>query len=110
MSTPQPGKSAHTSPPFTNSDLVTRIGASAPHTDIADLAALVGGIISVVLLVLICVIAILLWCMSRQKGSYATNENDDDDNVDEDDDDDDESVSSDRALQMKEPLKPKEDD
>uniref|UniRef100_A0A672I1V5 Uncharacterized protein n=1 Tax=Salarias fasciatus TaxID=181472 RepID=A0A672I1V5_SALFA len=62
--------------------------------------------IPAVLLVLICVIAVLLWCLSRQKGSYATNETDDDDDevVEEDDGDDN------KALQMKEPLKPKDDD
>ena len=68
---------------------------------------LLTGIVSVVLLLFICTIAVLLWCLSRQKGSYDTNEADDDVDVEHDDD---ESVGSDAALQSKEPLKPKEDD
>lgn len=70
------------------------------------------GIISGVLLVLICVLALLLWCLSRQKGSYVTNEMDDDDDDEDNNDDDNEegSVSSDMALQSKEPLKDKEEE
>ena len=64
------------------------------------------GMVSGVLLLLICVITVLLWCLSRQKGSYVTNETDDD----IDDDDDDESVGSDTALQSKEPLKAKDEE
>lgn len=49
-----------------------------------------------------------MWCLSRHKGSYVTNE------TDEDDDDvynnDDESVASDAALQAKERLKLKEEE
>uniref|UniRef100_A0A3Q3NK04 Uncharacterized protein n=1 Tax=Mastacembelus armatus TaxID=205130 RepID=A0A3Q3NK04_9TELE len=67
-----------------------------------------SGIVSAVLLILICIIAFLLWCMSRQKGSYVTNETDDyDDDLDNNDD---ESVTSDTTLQTKERLKAKEDD
>ncbi|XP_028990755.1 small cell adhesion glycoprotein homolog [Betta splendens] len=82
-------------------ELVTKIGAAA--TDHGDWAALIGGIVSAVLLVMICTIAVMLWCLSRQKGSYVTNENEDDD--DDIDNNDDESVASDAALQAKEPLK-----
>uniref|UniRef100_A0A3Q1GF95 Uncharacterized protein n=1 Tax=Acanthochromis polyacanthus TaxID=80966 RepID=A0A3Q1GF95_9TELE len=57
------------------------------------------GVVSAVLLLLICVITVSLWCLSRHKGSYVTNETDDDDDID------DESVGSDTALQSKEPLK-----
>ena len=64
------------------------------------------GMVGGVLLLLICVITVLLWCLSRQKGSYVTNETDDD----IDDDDDDESVGSDTALQSKEPLKAKDEE
>lgn len=60
------------------------------------------------LLLLICVITVLLWCLSRQKGSYVTNETDDDDDVM--DDMDDESVGSDTALQSKEALKDKDEE
>ncbi|KAM9328656.1 glycophorin-C [Pholidichthys leucotaenia] len=94
--------SAWTPPPY--SDLVTKIGAKDPYSYHADLAALIGGIVSAVLLVMICMIAVLMWCLSRQKGSYETNE------MDEDGDEDDESASSDVALQSKEPLKSKEED
>uniref|UniRef100_A0A3Q2D2P6 Uncharacterized protein n=1 Tax=Cyprinodon variegatus TaxID=28743 RepID=A0A3Q2D2P6_CYPVA len=66
------------------------------------------GIISVVLLVFLCTIAILLWCLSRQKGSYVTNESDEED--DEVLNEEDESVGSDVALQSKEPLKTNKDD
>ncbi len=61
------------------------------------------------LLLLICIVAVLLWCLSRHKGSYVTNEMDDDDD-DLDDNDDDESVASDTALQSREPLKTKEEE
>lgn len=60
--------------------------------------------VGVLLLVLIVSVAVLLWCLSRQKGSYVTNETDD-----YDEDGDDESVGSDTALQSKEPLQIKED-
>lgn len=66
-----------------------------------------AGIITVVLLVFLCTIAVLLWCLSRQKGSYVTNETEDDD---EEDNEDDESVGSDVALQSKEPLKTDKED
>uniref|UniRef100_A0A673AJX4 Uncharacterized protein n=1 Tax=Sphaeramia orbicularis TaxID=375764 RepID=A0A673AJX4_9TELE len=59
------------------------------------------GVTGALLLALICFIAVLLWCLSRHKGSYVTNELDDDDV----DDDEEESVASDTALQSKEPLK-----
>ncbi|KAK2857127.1 hypothetical protein Q5P01_005862 [Channa striata] len=88
-----------------NSDLVTRIGEAA--SDHGDLAALIGGIVSAVLLVLICVIALMLWCLSRHKGSYVTNEDDDEDDGENNDD---ESVRSDAALQAKEPLKLKDEE
>lgn len=48
----------------------------------------------------------MMWCLSRQKGSYVTNENEEDD----DDIDNDESTASDAALQAKEPLKLKDED
>ncbi|KAM4560441.1 uncharacterized protein PAE49_012645 isoform 1-T2 [Odontesthes bonariensis] len=100
--------SARTASPF--SDLVTKIGKNDLYSDTGDFAALIGGIVSVVLLLFICTIAVLLWCLSRQKGSYDTNETDDDDDDDDHGDDDDEPGGSDAALQSKEPLKPKEDD
>lgn len=74
--------------------------------DNADLAALVGGIVGVFLLVLVCILVLLLlWWLSRQKGSYVTNEMDDEDDFD---DEDEMSVSSDTALQSSEPLTVKE--
>ncbi|XP_059183872.1 glycophorin-C-like [Centropristis striata] len=72
--------------------------------DEGDFAALIGGIVGSTLLLLICIIAVLLWCLSRHKGSYVTNETDDDEL------DDDESVGSDTALQSREPLKTEEDE
>lgn len=95
-----------TPPPY--SELVTKIGSRGSHMDHADLAALVGGIVSAVLLVLLCIIAVLMWCMTRQKGTYVTNEMDDDDN--DVDNHDDESVGSNAALQIKEPLKSKDEE
>ncbi|KAM6958621.1 uncharacterized protein LKV04_022569 isoform 1-T2 [Tautogolabrus adspersus] len=77
-------------------------------TDDGEFAALIGGVIFAVLLLLICMTAVLLWCLSRHKGSYATNEMDQD--VDFDEDDDEESVGSDTALQIKEPLKTKDEE
>ncbi|XP_041637742.1 glycophorin-C-like isoform X2 [Cheilinus undulatus] len=93
------------SPPLTQEPNVVTIGPNT--TDNGDLAALIGGIVAAVLLLLICLIAVLLWCLSRQKGSYVTNEMDEDDDFNEDDE---ESVTSDTALQSKEPLKPKEEE
>ncbi|XP_049426128.1 small cell adhesion glycoprotein homolog [Epinephelus fuscoguttatus] len=102
---------AHTTPaPGTlplSTEAVTKMVTNAADTDGGDLAALIGGIVVSVLLLLICIIAVLLWCMSRQKGSYVTNETDGDDEVD---DDDNRSVGSDAELQCKEPLKTKEDE
>lgn len=49
-----------------------------------------------------------MWCLSRHKGSYVTNETDEDD--DDVDNHDDESVGSDAALQAKERLKLKEEE
>uniref|UniRef100_A0A3B4H550 Cell adhesion molecule 4-like n=1 Tax=Pundamilia nyererei TaxID=303518 RepID=A0A3B4H550_9CICH len=81
-----------TSPsPF--SDLVTKIGPK--------------GIVSVVLLLMICVIAVLMWCLSRHKGEYVTNEMEEkDEDADSGDGD---SVGSDEALQSEEPLTAKEE-
>ncbi|TKS66352.1 Aryl hydrocarbon receptor [Collichthys lucidus] len=67
-----------------------------------------NGVVGAVLLLLICTIAVLLWCLTRHKGSYITNEMDEDD--DEIDDNDDESVGSDTALQSREPLKVKDEE
>ncbi|XP_070786893.1 glycophorin-C-like isoform X2 [Enoplosus armatus] len=77
-----------------------------PPTEVVT-QILTKGIVGAVLLLLICTTAVLLWCLSRHKGSYVTNEMDGDD---DDDIDDDESVGSDAALQSREPLKIKEDD
>uniref|UniRef100_A0A669DJE3 Uncharacterized protein n=2 Tax=Oreochromis TaxID=8139 RepID=A0A669DJE3_ORENI len=66
------------------------------------------GIVSVVLLLMICVIGVLLWCLSRHKGEYVTNEQEDkDEDADSGDGD---SVGSDEALQSEEPLKAKEEE
>uniref|UniRef100_A0A665UP34 Uncharacterized protein n=1 Tax=Echeneis naucrates TaxID=173247 RepID=A0A665UP34_ECHNA len=67
-----------------------------------------AGVVGGILLVFICVLALLLWCLSRQKGSYVTNEMDDDDDIvnhEDGDGDEDEFVSSDV-----EPVKVKEED
>ncbi|XP_058479295.1 small cell adhesion glycoprotein homolog [Solea solea] len=72
-----------------------------------DLAALIGGIVGCLLLVLTCVIVVLLWCLSRHKGSYITNEMDEDNEMVRDGEDDDED---DESLQLKQPLKSKEDE
>ncbi|XP_021165794.2 cell adhesion molecule 4 [Fundulus heteroclitus] len=91
----------------TFSDLVTKIGKKDIYNSTEEFAALIGGIITVVLLVFLCTIAILLWCLSRQKGSYDTNETDDNDDEDEEDD---ESIGSGVPLQAKEPLNANKDD
>ncbi|XP_014894058.1 cell adhesion molecule 2-like isoform X1 [Poecilia latipinna] len=106
-STPSPLTQASTDAYSTVSDLVTKIGKKDIYSSTEDLAALIGGIITVVLLVFLCTIAVLLWCLSRQKGSYVTNETEDDE---EEDNEDDESVGSDVALQSKEPLKTDKED
>nr|XP_033471395.1 small cell adhesion glycoprotein homolog [Epinephelus lanceolatus] len=90
-----------------STEAVTKMMTSGTNTDDGDWAALIGGIVGSVLLLLICIIAVLLWCMSRQKGSYVTNETDGNDEVD---DDDNRSMGSDAELQCKEPLKTKEDE
>ncbi|XP_061664021.1 cell adhesion molecule 1-like [Syngnathoides biaculeatus] len=94
-------------------DLVTK-PVDGVNMDGSTFTALIGGVIGVMLLILICVIALVLWCRSRHKGSYFTHEidnqedDDDDDDDDEDDDDDDhdddDSVCSDTELQHKVPL------
>lgn len=67
----------------------------------------VTGIVSVVLLLMICVIGVLMWCLSRHKGEYVTNEMEDkDEDADSGDGD---SVGSDEALQSEEPLTAKEE-
>ncbi|TMS11916.1 glycophorin-C [Larimichthys crocea] len=91
--------------PFTE-DVSTIVPVTEP--DDGDFAALIGGVVGAVLLLLICTIAVLLWCLTRHKGSYITNEMDEDD--DEIDDNDDESVGSDTALQSREPLKVKDEE
>ncbi|XP_008284111.1 small cell adhesion glycoprotein-like [Stegastes partitus] len=85
-------------------EVLTQTTATGVEVDGGDLAALIGGVVSAVLLLLVCVVAVLLWCLSRQKGSYVTNETDDDDGGDY------ESVGSDTALQSKEPLKEDEEE
>ncbi|XP_047211919.1 cell adhesion molecule 2-like [Girardinichthys multiradiatus] len=105
--TPSPLTQTSTDTFPTFSDLVTKIGKKDIYSSTEDFVALVGGIITVVLLVFLCTIAILLWCLSRQKGSYVTNETDDYDEIDNEDD---ESVGSDVALQSKEPLKTVKED
>ncbi|XP_038153429.1 cell adhesion molecule 2-like [Cyprinodon tularosa] len=106
--TPSPLTQTSTDTYPTYSDLVTKIGRKDIYSSTEDFAALIGGIISVVLLVFLCTIAILLWCLSRQKGSYVTNESDEEN--DEVLNEEDESVGSDVALQSKEPLKTNKDD
>ncbi|KAG8004664.1 hypothetical protein GBF38_009022 [Nibea albiflora] len=93
-----------TSHSFTE-DVSTIVPATVP--DGGDFAALIGGIVGAILLLLICTIAVLLWCLSRHKGSYVTNEMDEDDDID---DNDDESVGSDTALQSRIPLKAKDEE
>ena len=68
---------------------------------------LLAGIVGAVLLALICVIAVLMWCLSRHKGSYTTNETDDDDDMD---DEDEEPFCSDMVLQTNQPLTVDEDE
>uniref|UniRef100_UPI0037E73A82 glycophorin-C n=1 Tax=Semicossyphus pulcher TaxID=241346 RepID=UPI0037E73A82 len=92
------------SSPGNLTDIVTKVS----NTDEGNFAALIGGIVSAVLLLLICMSAVLLWCLSRNKGSYVTNETDEEDGIDEDEDE--ESVGSGTALQSREPLKTKEEE
>ncbi|XP_047432641.1 cell adhesion molecule 4-like [Mugil cephalus] len=77
-------------------------------TDDEDFAALIGGSVVAVLLVVICSVGVLLWCLARNKGSYNTNETDD--YVIGDAEEDEESLGSDAVLQSKQPLKPKEEE
>ncbi|XP_070711840.1 small cell adhesion glycoprotein homolog [Pempheris klunzingeri] len=110
--TPAPGvpTPSVTPPPLT--EAVTETVTKAINVDDGAFAALIGGIIAVVLLLLICVIMVLLWCLSRHKGSYVTNEMDEDDDIEDgdDEDEDDESVGSDTALQSREPQKIREEE
>ncbi|XP_045905073.1 small cell adhesion glycoprotein homolog [Micropterus dolomieu] len=101
--TPPPGDVSSSSP-------LPEVVTKGNYTDDGPVAALIGGIVSAVLLLLICMIAVLLWCLSRHKGSYVTNEMDEDEDEDDVDGHDDESVGSDTALQSKEPLKIKEEE
>ncbi|CAB1450381.1 unnamed protein product [Pleuronectes platessa] len=71
------------------------------NSDKGELAALIGGIVGAVLLALICVMAVLMWCLSRHKGSYSTNETDDHDDMDDDDEE---------VFQTNEPLTVDEDE
>lgn len=73
--------------------------------DLRCLSTPPAGVICVVLLLIICLMATLLWLMTRQKGSYNTNEMED-----MEDDDDEDSDGSDPALQMKEPLTIREEE
>ncbi|XP_074520597.1 glycophorin-C [Halichoeres trimaculatus] len=100
--TPSVWTEASPSPPGDVIDIVTK----GSDSDSGDFAALIGGVVSVLLLLLVCGIAALLWCQSRNKGSYVTNEKDEDDAVDEDE----ESEGSDAALQSKAPLRSTEDE
>ncbi|XP_056883734.1 small cell adhesion glycoprotein homolog [Takifugu flavidus] len=84
---------------------VTEMVTQGLDTEEGDVAALVGGVICAVLLLLISIMAVLLWLMSRQKGSYDTNEMDD-----EAEGADEELDGSDPALQMKEPLTIREEE
>lgn len=53
---------------------------------------------------------LLLWCLSRTKGSYITNERDDEDDEGGFDREDEISVTSDTALKSREPLNVKEEE
>ncbi|KAM3585291.1 uncharacterized protein V6R79_013185 [Siganus canaliculatus] len=71
-----------------------------------DIIAMAVGISCAVLFVFVCLIAVLLWCLSRRNGWYITNEKDEDDededeDEDEDKDEDNERVSADTALRSK---------
>ncbi|XP_034007415.1 cell adhesion molecule 2-like [Trematomus bernacchii] len=59
--------------------------------------ALIGGIVGSVLLLLICIMAVLIWISSRQKGSYVTNEFNEEE-------EDEESDAADMEQQSKKPL------
>ncbi|KAF7658972.1 hypothetical protein LDENG_00004820 [Lucifuga dentata] len=80
-------------------EIVTQIMKNGTITDYGDSAAIIGGIVAAVMLILICMIVTLLWLMSRQKGSYVTNETDNE-----------ESDGSGMALQSKEALEIEEDE
>ncbi|XP_039648979.1 cell wall protein SED1-like isoform X2 [Perca fluviatilis] len=88
---------------WTRLPLVTEAVTKGIALDDGAFAALIGGIVCIALLLVICIIVLLLWHLSRHKGSYVTNEMDDDEM------DDEESVGSDTALQSREPLETKED-
>ncbi|XP_076022083.1 glycophorin-C isoform X2 [Genypterus blacodes] len=90
-----------TTPTLAVTDFTT-VAEVVTHTakpDDETFAAIVGGTIVAVLLILICVVLMLTWLISRHKGSYVTNEADDE-----------ESLASDEALQSKEPLRTEEDE
>ncbi|XP_060923142.1 small cell adhesion glycoprotein homolog [Limanda limanda] len=88
-------------------EAVTKMLMQDVNSGNGELAALIGGIVGAVLLALICVIAVLMWCLSRHKGSYITNEMDDDDDIDNDDE---EPFCSDMMLQANKPLMIDEDE
>lgn len=64
-----------------------------------------AGVICAVLLLLIGFLAVLLWLMSRKKGSYDTNEMDD-----AEDEEEEETDGSEPALRLKEPLTSREEE
>ncbi|XP_068575518.1 small cell adhesion glycoprotein homolog [Cebidichthys violaceus] len=103
--TPGPATAApHTRSPFspTPLDHVTETVTTSIDVDDGAFAALIGGIVGSVLLLLICIIVVLLWDFYRHKGAYYTNEMDEDDDEDEDE--------SEAALQSRKSLTTKEDD
>ncbi|XP_010777054.1 glycophorin-C-like [Notothenia coriiceps] len=59
--------------------------------------ALIGGMVGSVLLLLICIMVVLIWISSRQKGSYVTNEFNEEE-------EDEESDAADMEQQSKKPL------
>ncbi|XP_078099557.1 uncharacterized protein LOC144512615 [Sander vitreus] len=88
---------------WTRLPLVTEAVTKGIDLDDGAFAPLIGGIACITLLLVLCIIVVLLWCLSRHKGSYVTKEMDDD-HVD-----DEEFLSSDTALQSWEPLETNED-
>ncbi|KAA8579626.1 cell adhesion molecule 1 isoform X2 [Etheostoma spectabile] len=107
VTTPAPSPAPVTLSPgaeaWTPLPLVTEAVTKGIDQDDGAFAPLIGGIVCIALLLVICIILVLLWHLSRHKGSYITNEMDDEDM------DDEESVGSDTALQSRGPLETKED-
>ncbi|XP_053709422.1 small cell adhesion glycoprotein homolog [Synchiropus splendidus] len=82
--------------PTTEPSVTTVVNGDGGDVEDGAMAALIGGVVGSLVLILVCVAVALMWGLSKQKGSYVTNEMENDEDYD-----DEESVGSDAALQAK---------